>query len=173
MKHVCETNMNGNGKAPASKPHAMLGAGQIASSIWKTIDTRGRFAYHFNVFRMSARGGRVTQRFTPADLPDLARMTQLLATVISDEGCLDEGFRDDLSCLAARLDTALPTSRPTVPPLPPRPLANALRKIVRHLLDDERCLVPNPSLDHVYHSILLVARWLDGELDRFDESPIS
>jgi hypothetical protein len=170
MKRVYEANMNGNGKAPASKPHAMLGAGQIASSVWKTIDTRGRFAYHFNVFRMSARGGGVTQRFTPADLPDLARLTQLLATVISDDVCLDEGLRDDLSCLAACLDTALPASRPNVPPLPPRPLADALRKIIGYLLDDGQSFGSKPLPEHMHHSICLVARWLDDELDGDGES---
>jgi len=98
-------------EASDNKPHAMLGAGRLTASIWKSPDQHGGWQCRFNIFRMTRRNGRVTQQFAPRDLPDLARLVQLLAFTLSDDGLLGSDPHDDLSCLAACLDDVLPGGR--------------------------------------------------------------
>jgi hypothetical protein len=157
-------------RAARTEPYAMLGAGPVTASLWKKTDTRDRFAYRFNLFRMCGCTGRITHRFTPADLPDLARLVQLLAFEISEDGCLDRELRDDLSCLAACLDDVLPSGRARPRRTPPDGVvAEALRRIVDYLVEDEaRHFAADPSAQHIYRSVLAVACWLDGRLGEDD-----
>jgi hypothetical protein len=90
--------------ASDSKPHAMLGAGNLTAALWKTGDPRSGWRYRFNVFRMHHASGRVSQRLGPGDVPDLVKLAQLLALTLSEEEDLDAELRDDLGCLFACLD---------------------------------------------------------------------
>lgn len=82
----------------------MVGAGRLASMIWKDGDEQLGWRYRFNVFRTQSRGGRVSQLFTPADVIHLVKLAQVLAAVISDDGCLDPIERGVLKRLADDLD---------------------------------------------------------------------
>ena len=87
----------------ADKPYAMLGAGRLTASIWKSGDERSGWQYHFNVFRTSRGNGHVSQWFAPSDVSSLVKLARLLAFTLADDGCLESGLRDDLIRLAADL----------------------------------------------------------------------
>jgi hypothetical protein len=86
------------------KPYAMLGAGQLVSSLWKSGDNQGGWTYRFNVYRMSGRNGHVSQLFRPADVQDLVKLCQVLAATLADDGCIPAEQRHDLADLSAKLD---------------------------------------------------------------------
>jgi hypothetical protein len=99
-----------NVKRSRIKPHAVLGAGNLTSAIWKAAELGNDELFYFNVFRMDAQTGDVTQRFAMSDILDLIRLAQVLAIALSEENCLDDHLRDDLACLASCLDEVLPSS---------------------------------------------------------------
>jgi hypothetical protein len=85
------------------KPMAIVGAGPLTSMIWKDGDRHSGWRYRFNAFR-SAAGGRVSQLFRPADVIHFVKLAQVLAAVISDDGCLSQTERGVLKQLADDLD---------------------------------------------------------------------
>lgn len=86
------------------KPYAMLGAGRLASALWKAGDERCGWRYRFNVYRMSGRSGEVCQLLRPGDVLDLVKLAQVLAAVLVDDGCVSGRERRVLGDLAARLE---------------------------------------------------------------------
>lgn len=90
-----------------SKPYCSVGAGRLTSFVWKTGDLVGGWRYRFNVFRLASCGGRVTQLFGPSDLFHFVKLSQVLASVLADDGCLSPVDRRVLKRLAADLDDLL------------------------------------------------------------------
>jgi hypothetical protein len=90
-------------RVPAAKPYAMVGAGQLASAIWKTGDEVAGWRYQFNLFRMSPKG-RIGQQFGPADLVPLVKLVRVLAAVLADDGCVSPTQQTELARLAVLLD---------------------------------------------------------------------
>ena len=89
------------------KPMAMVGAGRLTSMIWKDGDERAGWRYSFNLFRLAAQGGRVSQLFKPADVIHFVKLAQVLAAVIADDGCLTQIECGVLKRLAKDLDGVL------------------------------------------------------------------
>ena len=89
------------------KPYCSLGAGRLTSFLWKTGDQSSGWRYRFNLFRMAAKGGRVSQLFRPADLMQFVKLVQVMASVIADDGCLSPLERRVLRRLATGLDELL------------------------------------------------------------------
>lgn len=89
------------------KPYCSVGAGRLTSFVWKSGDEPSGWRYQFNLFRLAADGGRVSQLFAPADLIHFVKLTQVLAAVIADDGCLSPVDRGVLKRLAADLDQML------------------------------------------------------------------
>ena len=89
------------------KPYCSVGAGQLTSFVWKTGGVDAGWRYRFNIFRLSSRGGYVTQMFAPSDLFHFVKLTQVLAAVLADDGCLAPVDRGVLIRLAANLDELL------------------------------------------------------------------
>lgn len=102
-------------QSATSKPYCSVGAGPLTSFVWKAGEHSGGWRYQFNVFRLVADGGRVSQLFAPADLFHFVKLTQVLAAVIADDGCLSPVERGVLKRLAADLDQMLlrAAKRPT------------------------------------------------------------
>lgn len=98
------------------KPYCTVGAGQLTSFVWKSGDESGGWRYRFNIFRLSAKGSRVNQLFSPRDLFHFVKLTQVLAAVFSDDGCLSEVDRGVLKRLAAELDSLLMKGSKPYPP---------------------------------------------------------
>lgn len=94
-------------KPPSNKPYAMVGAGDLAASIWKERALNARWKYGFNIFRLDSRNGRVTQQLLPRDILDLIKLARVLAQVIADDGCLSSQIRQELLSLAASIDCLL------------------------------------------------------------------
>jgi hypothetical protein len=95
-----------------SKPYAMLGAGPLVATLWKDGSEVVGWQYRFNLFRL-ADSGAVSQKFTPADLTHFVKLTQLLAAVLADDGCMSAELREELSKLANTLDTFLQSDTPS------------------------------------------------------------
>lgn len=89
------------------KPYCSVGAGPLTSFVWKSGHEESGWRYQFNLFRLAADGGRVSQLFTPSDLMHFVKLAQVLATVITDDGCLSPVDRGVLKRLAADLDEML------------------------------------------------------------------
>jgi hypothetical protein len=94
-------------KPDSPKPMMMVGAGPLTSAIWKTGDEHTGWRYRFNVFRQLAESGHVSQLFHPADLIQFVKLTQVLAAVLADDGCLPQTERSSLQQLASELDDIL------------------------------------------------------------------
>jgi hypothetical protein len=160
-----ENDANGKAIASDSRPCAMLGAGNLAASLWKFGDEENGWRYRFNIFRMTRANGRVSHRFLPQDVADLAKLAQTLAFALSEEECLDRELRDDLGCLFACLNDVLPSALDNVSRHPR--LSDAavtlLRAILsRYIYTEEQHFGANPLADHSYRLLLLVDRWLEG-----------
>ena len=156
---------NENQNASGQGPRAMLGAGNLAAALRRSKDGRGGWRYRFNIFRMSKASGRVSQRFLPRDVEDLARLAQLLAFVLSEDEGLPQELRDDLGCLYACLDQVFEYSPRRAPLLLKAgdPAADALRDVLDYLIEDEsRRFAEAPSDDHVYRRLLVLDQWLAG-----------
>lgn len=91
----------------STKPYAIVGAGSLTAAIWKDGNAESDRAYGFNIFRLDARGGAVTQRLSPDDISDLVKLARVLAQVIADDGCLSFEVRRELRTLAASIDCVL------------------------------------------------------------------
>jgi len=97
-----------------SKPYCSLGAGCLTSFLWKSGDQVSGWRYRFNLFRLAAQDGRVSQLFRPADLMHFVKFVQVMAAVIADDGCLSPIERGNLRRLATELDELLTrTTEPT------------------------------------------------------------
>ena len=88
-------------------PMAMVSAGSLTSTIWKLGSEASGWKYRFNLFRQLASQGSVTQSFRPADLLYFVKLTQVLAAVIADDGCLSHRDRMVLQRIAGDLDKVL------------------------------------------------------------------
>ena len=87
-----------------SKPYEILGAGQLVSTVWKAGDERAGWQYRFNVYRMSAGNGQVSQLLRPADVENLVKLCRVLAMTLADDGCMPARQRRALADLAGKLD---------------------------------------------------------------------
>jgi hypothetical protein len=155
---------NGKSKHTEQKPYAMVGAGRLAASIWKTGDERRGWTYQFNVFRMYRVTGRVTQRFSPKDVADLAKLTQVLAFTLADDGCVSDDMRDDLFCLAACLDEVLPSRAVEQGGCrAPITVLNAIEQVVGCIWEyKEREFRASPSNNHIYRQLVVIRNWIAG-----------
>jgi len=106
LKEHAVTHSKGPLSTPPSmpKPMATVGAGRLISMIWKDGDPQAGCRYWFNLFRTGARRGRISQLFQPADVIHLVKLSQVIASVIADDGCLSAVQRGVLKRLAADLD---------------------------------------------------------------------
>ena len=86
------------------KPYFMVGAGRLASTVWKTGEEAQGWAYHFNLVVLDAEDGSVTRRFEPDDLPDLVTLVRVLAVELAGDGCMDDSLRAALFELAEKID---------------------------------------------------------------------
>lgn len=94
------------GNLPQKKPYAMVGAGKLASTIWKTGNASSGWRYFLNVFRFS-NDGSVGHTLRPTDLMPLVKLVQVLAATLTDDGCLAPAVRAELERLALDLDRVL------------------------------------------------------------------
>ena len=90
-----------------NRPYCIVGADRLSAAIWKYGDEEGGFRYQFNIFRMLAAHGRVSQLFGPEDVVCLAKLAHILAVALLDDGCIDADTKGSLRRLSVRLDTAL------------------------------------------------------------------
>lgn len=98
------------------KPYTLVGAGPLTATVWKTASESGGYRYRFNIIRTNPATGTVSQRFRPQDVRHLAKLLQVLAFTLSDDGCLDDVVRRDLQSLSATLRRA--NQKPSTPSHP-------------------------------------------------------
>ena len=163
MKNTIDAN--GNGKSVGNKPCAMLGAGNLASMLWRRDGRCDEDALRFNIFQVTEENGQVSQTFGLRHIEDLAELVQVLAYVLSEEDWLKPESRDDLSCLCACLGDVLGADRepPTRQLSPDSAIATAVRTVLRRLWPREAAsFAKEPSSQHLYRQLVLVDRWLAG-----------
>ena len=162
MKH--DTNANGKNKAIDYPPYAAVGVENLTAMIWKTGDRRSGATYRFNIHRMNPGTGRFSQLFTLENVEHLARLAQLLAFGLAEDGGMDAGVRDDLYCLASCLDDVLgiPASRGPVRRLTEREI-QAIETVVEYLWEDEESdQCSNPTANHIFEHLKVLRKWLSS-----------
>ena len=87
------------------KPYSFVGAGRLTSMLWKTGNARSGCEYRFNIVRGPNLQESFNPLFEPADLSDLVKLVQVMASVIADDGCLHADDRQRLRSLITDLDT--------------------------------------------------------------------
>lgn len=86
------------------KPYRFVGAGRLTSMLWKTGDEHSGGKYRFNIVRGPTLLESFNPLFEPADLSDLVKLAQVMASVIADDGCLHADDRKRLKSLISDLD---------------------------------------------------------------------
>lgn len=86
------------------KPYSFVGAGRLTSMLWKTGDEHSGWEYRFNIVRGPTLRESFNPLFEPADLSDLVKLAQVMASVIADDGCLHADDRKRLRTLISDLD---------------------------------------------------------------------
>lgn len=86
------------------KPYSFVGAGRLTSMLWKTGDEHSGVRYRFNIVRGPSLLESFNPLFEPADLSDLVKLAQVMASVIADDGCLQADDRKRLRWLIKELD---------------------------------------------------------------------
>ncbi|MCY2964018.1 MAG: hypothetical protein NT069_10305 [Planctomycetota bacterium] len=99
-------------KSTTRKPYTLAGAGPLTATVWKFGSEQCGWNYRFNVVKTNDVNGEVTQQFCAGDIRNFAKLIQVLAFTLADDGCLEPEYRTELSELASRLRTAL-ESRPS------------------------------------------------------------
>lgn len=101
IKHSKPTN-----SVTRAKPYAQVGAGRLASTLWKFGDQYAGWYYRFNIFWITDRG-RVGQRFSPSDIVDLVKLARVLSATLAEDGCLSHTQRCELTRLVTLLDQVI------------------------------------------------------------------
>lgn len=160
MNHNANANLVHIGES--RKPYATMGAGRLASTLWKEADGRDGWRYRFNLFRMSTPSGHVIQRFRPEDVPDLVKLVRILTAALIQDGGIPDELRQDLCCLLACLEDLLG--------IPGGPQAGfmaavdvaALAALVTYVWETEcRHFADRPELSVILPNVLQLQRWLD------------
>ena len=89
------------------QPMELAGAGPLMSSIWKLGGEQSGWRYRFSIVRRSMDRSHFTDLFQPNDLIHFIKLIQVLAAVITADGCLSQPERIMLRRLAVRLDEFL------------------------------------------------------------------
>ena len=150
--------INANDTSPFSSvyPSGVLGAGNLAS----IISERGN-ASRFSIFRADRDTGRVSNFFTPQDVPDLAKLATLLANVFHEDDQLYDELRDDLGCLAHCLEEVFPPKDDCE--RSPDQVARSFFVFMNSLIAEQaRDFTLAPSENHAYRHLLLVDAWFRG-----------
>lgn len=111
-----------------NRPYCLVGASRLSAALWKDGDEQGGFRYRFNIFRMLASSGRVSQLFDPEDVISLAKLAHVMALALIDDGCIHADLRRQLQQLVVRLDVSLameahPAKNISVVPITPETLS--------------------------------------------------
>ena len=88
----------------STKPYCVVGAGELSAHVWKNGDCRNGWRYNYNLFRLQLDNGHVSQAFTPNELVDLVKLCHVLATVLLDDGCLEQDVYERLDFLVEALE---------------------------------------------------------------------
>ncbi len=88
----------------AKKPYSFVGAGRLTSMLWKAGSEHSEWTYRFNIVRGPTVLESFNPLFEPADLSDLVKLVQVMASVIADDGCLNANDRERLRTLFTDLD---------------------------------------------------------------------
>jgi hypothetical protein len=81
----------------------MLGAGRLAAALWRMPNRLGG-QFQFNIYRLDAATGRVSQRMALRDLADVLKLVQLLASLVAADGSVPTEQRRRLARLAAAIE---------------------------------------------------------------------
>lgn len=95
----------------SKNPHSVLAVGQLLSTIWESGNDQAIWKYRFNICRVNASNGHISHLLRPADIPDLVRLSELLAVVLAEDSCIPADQQGILADLATKLDEIHQSSR--------------------------------------------------------------
>ncbi len=85
------------------RPYAVLGAGKLTSSLYKTGDELIGFHYRFNIVQLNCATGRVGHWLAPDDIVSLVKLARVMAAELANDGCMDVALRRQLYTLDSLL----------------------------------------------------------------------
>ncbi len=142
-------------------PHASLGAGQLASMLWKSNEGGAEGNYQFNLFRLLSTTGHVSQLFRPEDIPSLLKLLHLLATTLIAEGVLDTILSDELSRIAQFLHEAFDDSAERSSDAMNADQRNALADVLAYLQNHLFLRTFDfPPTNRLHAQIAILQQWL-------------
>lgn len=152
-------------RKPSNRPYSIVGADRLSACIWKHGDERGGFRYQFNVYRMLAETGRVSQLFGPEDVFCLARLAHVLAITLLDDGCIDSNLRARLKEFIIRFDVKLMNQKDSeqkleVVPILPDTIAAIQQVTVHHWHALKEADDGDADIGHLTSNLERVDEWL-------------
>ena len=164
-----ETKANGNLYGLGDHPAALAGAGDLAATLWGTGEL-----CRIIICRIDQISGKADQALFPNDIVDLAKLTCVLADILSTFADLDSDLRETLACLSASIGDVLGVE--CTSGFVPDAFRRAVGRVLEYSLEDEGIhFRDNPGEDHVYRSLLLLALWIEDGIASRDcvLSPLS
>ncbi len=148
-----------------NRPYCLVGADRLNASIWKYGDEQGGFRYRFNIFRMLASSGRVSQLFDPEDVICLAKLAHIMAVALIDDGCIDADLRQRLKQLVVRLDVSVmneahPEQNVDVVPVTPETLYAIQHVASYYRRTEEDGYEGDLDVTHLLSNLEVVQAWL-------------
>ena len=89
------------------KPYAVIGAGQLTASLYKSGDAFTGFEYRFNLVRLERKSGRLVQWYRPADVVALLKLLRVLSAELDHDGCMNTSLRRQLRRISNHVDELL------------------------------------------------------------------
>lgn len=97
------------------RPYAVLGAGNLTSSLYKTGDELIGFHYRFNIVHLNSTSGRVGHWLAPDDIVSLVKLARVMAAELANDGCMDVALRRQLHTINSLLTGVLDQTALEIP----------------------------------------------------------
>lgn len=137
-------------------PYAMVGAGEITSSISRTGDPVNGFHYRFNLYALRQADGQVENLFGPKDLISIVKTAHVLGLFLLDEGWLERDDRERIGTLVSQLDEVFDRYSPIGPVV-----REAIARVIEHLWEDEKKdFEASRREGHIFESLQVLAGYL-------------
>ena len=137
-------------------PYAMVGSGEITSSISRTGDPVNGFRYRFNLYALRQSDGQVENYYGPKDLISIVKTAHVLGLFLLDEGWLSSDERERIRTLVSQLDEVFDRYAPIGPVV-----REAIARVIEHFWDDEKKdFAATRQEGHIFESLQVLAGYL-------------
>ncbi len=168
-----KSEVNGAEGQENGRPFETVGAGSWIAPIWKRSNGDGDYSYRFTLSRMRpVWPGVLSRRFHPRDVLDLPKLTQVLAATLVADGCMAEGMKDDLACLASQLDSFLTPGVCCEGTAWVHVKRESLKEVIDYLWEDElqhfRATKAEERERHIFRDLVVLGAAANGTTEEAD-----